>query len=160
MTVAEIEEASKADETLQAVSKAIETGNRYEGSQQSGIDTAVFAAWQKVKNEQTVCVNPQVVLRGARVAVPTELQQRVVNLAHEGNQGVVKTKALLRGKVWFSGIDQMAENKVQSCWACLVSTPESKREPLLMSPLPKAPWSEVSMDFAELPNSEYLESKS
>ena len=25
-----------------------------------------------------------------------------------------------------------------------------------MSPLPKAPWSEVSMDFAELPNSEYL----
>ena len=25
-----------------------------------------------------------------------------------------------------------------------------------MSPLPKAAWSEVSMDFAELPNSEYL----
>ena len=26
----------------------------------------------------------------------------------------------------------------------------------MLSPLPKAPWSEVSMDFAELPNSEYL----
>ena len=50
----------------------------------------------------------------------------------------------------------MVEKKVQSCCACLVSTPESKREPLAMSPLPKAPWSEVSMDFAELPNSEYL----
>ena len=50
----------------------------------------------------------------------------------------------------------MVEKKVQSCCACLISTPESKREPLLMSPLPKAPWSEVSMDFAELPNSEYL----
>ena len=32
----------------------------------------------------------------------------------------------------------------------------SKREPVLVSPLPKAPWSEVSMDFAELSNSEYL----
>ena len=156
MTVAEIEEATKADETLQAVSKAIETGNWYEGSQQSGVDTAAFAAWQKVKNELTVGVNPQVVLRRTRVAVPSKLQQRVVNLAHEGHQGVVKTKALLREKVWFPGIEQMVEKKVQSCCACLISTPESKREPLLMSPLPKAPWSEVSMDFAELPNSEYL----
>ena len=53
----------------------------------------------------------------------------------------------------------MVEKKVQSCCACLISTPESKREPLLMSPIPKAPWSEVSMDFAELSqqiNSEYL----
>ena len=152
MTVAEIEEATKADATLQAVSKAIETGNWYEGSQQSGVDTAVFAAWEKLKNELTV----KVVLRGTRVAVPSKLQQRVVNLAHEGHQGVVKTKALLREKVWFPGIDQMVEKKVQSCSACLVSTPKAKREPLLMSPLPKAPRSEVSMDFAELPNSEYL----
>ena len=144
MTVAETEEATKADATLQAVSNAIETGKWYEGSQQSGVDTAVFAAWEKLKNELTVGVNTQVVLRGTRVAVPSKLQQRVVNLAHEGHQGVVKTKALL------------VEKKVQSCCACLVSTPEAKREPLLMSPLPKAPWSEVSMDFAELPNSEYL----
>ena len=71
MTVAEIEEATKADATLQAVSKAIETGNWYEGSQQSGVDTAVFAAWEKLKNERTVGVNPQVVLRGTRVAVPS-----------------------------------------------------------------------------------------
>ena len=82
MTVAEIEEATKADETLQAVSKAIETGDWYEGSQQSGVDTAVFAAWQKVKNELTVGINPQVVLRGTRVALPSKLQQCVVNLAH------------------------------------------------------------------------------
>ena len=50
----------------------------------------------------------------------------------------------------------MVEKKVQSCYACLFSTPEFKRKPLLMSPLPKAPWSDVNMDFAELPNSEYL----
>ena len=68
----------------------------------------------------------------------------------------MKTKSLLRKKVWFLGIDKMVEKKVQSCCACLVSTPESKPEPLAMSPLPKTPWSEVSMDFAELPKSEYL----
>ena len=156
MTVQEIEEATKADVTLQAVSKAIETGNWYEGTKESSVDAADFSAWQKVKDELTVAVNPKVILRGTRIAIPKKLQERVVNLAHEGHQGVVKTKSLLREKVWFPGIDKMVEKKVQSCCACLISTPESKREPLLMSPLPKAPWSEVSMDFAELPNSEYL----
>ncbi len=156
LTVSEIEEATKADVTLQAVLNAIETGNWYEGAQRSGVDIAVFAAWQKVKDELTAGVSPQVILRGTRIAVPSKLQERVVNLAREGHQGVVKTKSLLREKVWFPGIDKMVEKKVQSCCACLVSTPESKREPLSMSPLPKAPWSEVSMDFAELPNSEYL----
>ena len=156
LTVQEIEEATKADVTLQAVSKAIETGNWHEGVKQSGVDTAEFIAWQKVKDELTAGVDPQVILRGTKIAVPKKLQERVVNLAHEGHQGVVKTKSLLREKVWFPGIDKMVEKKVQSCCACLVSTPESKREPLVMSPLPKAPWSEVSMDFAELPNNEYL----
>ena len=156
LTVSEIEEVTIADATLQAVLKAIETGNWYEGAQQSGVDIAVFAAWQKVKDKLTAGVSSQVILCGTRIAVPSKLQECVVNLAHEGHQGVVKTKSLLREKVWFPGFDKMVEKKVQSCCACLVSTPESKREPLSMSPLPKAPSSELSMDFAELPNSEYL----
>ena len=156
LTVQEIEEATKADATLQAVSKAIETGNRQEGPKQSDVDSVAYTAWQKVKEELTVGVTAQIILRGTRIAVPRKLQERVVNLAHEGHQGVVKTKSLLREKVWFPGIDKLVEKKVESCCACLISTPESKREPLKMSPLPKAPWSEVSMDFAELPNSEYL----
>ena len=156
LTFQEIEEATKTDATLQAVMTAIRTDNWHEGSEQPGIDTADFAAWQKVKDELTASVNPQVILRGTRIAIPKKLQDHVINLAHEGHQGVVKTKSLLREKVWFPGIDKMVEKKVQSCCPCLVSTPESKREPLLMSPLPKAPWSEDSMDFAELPTKEYL----
>jgi Tfp pilus assembly protein PilW len=156
LTVQEIEEATKADATLQAVSKAIETGNWQEGPKQSDVDSVAYTAWQKVKEELTVGVTAQIILRGTRIAVPRKLQERVVNLAHEGHQGVVKTKSLLREKVWFPSIDKLVEKKVESCCAFFISTPESKREPLKMSPLPKAPWSEVSMDFAELPNSEYL----
>ncbi|CAB4005904.1 Transposon Ty3-I Gag-Pol poly, partial [Paramuricea clavata] len=138
LTVQEIEEATKADATLQAVSKAIETGNWQEGPKQSDVDSVAYTAWQKVKEELSVGVTAQIILRGTRIAVPRKLQERVVNLAHKGHQGVVKTKSLLRER-----------------YGSLAST-KSKREPLKMSPLPKAPWSEVSMDFAELPNSEYL----
>ncbi len=59
---------------------------------QSCVDIAVFAAWQKVKDELTAGVTPQVILRGTSIAVPSKLQECVVNLAHEGpHQGVVKT---------------------------------------------------------------------
>ena len=38
----------------------------------------------------------------------------------------------------------------------ILCTPESKREPLKMSPLPDGPWKKVCADFAELPGKEYL----
>ena len=52
-----------------------------------------------------------VVLRGTRIIVPQALRNRVVNLAHEGLQGVVKTKERLRTKVWWPGRDRDAERR-------------------------------------------------
>ena len=112
MTVQEIEKPTNALATLQAVSKAIETGNWYEGTKESSVDAVEFSAWQKVKDELTVAVNPKVILRVTRIAVPKKLQERVVNLAHEGHQGVVKRKSLLREKVLFPGIDKMVKKNV------------------------------------------------
>ena len=67
------------------------------------------------------------------------LQQQVDDLAHTGHQGIVKTKSLLREKVWFTGLDYMVEKLVRSCMACQVATPTPAKEPLQMSPAPK--WS-------------------
>ena len=44
----------------------------------------------------------------------------------------------------------------EPCIPCQASVPETKREPLKMSPLPTAPWTEISVDFEELPNGQYL----
>ena len=38
-----------------------------------------------------------------------------MSLAHEGHQGLVKTKALIRERVWFPGIDRLVEQTVESC---------------------------------------------
>ena len=51
LTVSELEEATKADVTLQAVSKTIVTASWYEGTNQSGVDAADFAAWQEVRGK-------------------------------------------------------------------------------------------------------------
>ena len=73
-----------------------------------------------------------------------------MDLAHIGYQGVVKTKRLLREKIWFPGIDKLTEEKRRNCHPCQVSTPESSKrsEPLKMTPLPSGSWKEVCIDFA------------
>ena len=39
------------------------------------------------------------VLRGDRIGVPNTLQNKIVNIAHEGHLGITKTKNLLRSRV-------------------------------------------------------------
>ena len=82
--------------------------------------------------------------------IPSALQERVVDLDHEGHQGIGKTKALLREKVWFPCMDKLVETKVKSCLACQIATPVITREPLLMTKLPNGPFDEISIDFAHV----------
>jgi len=152
----DIEAATQSDATLQAVAEAITKGNWHDAVKSPRVDASDFRLLERVKDELTVSASGNLILRGTRIVIPKSLQEHVVNLAHEGHQGLVKTKSLLREKVWFPNIDKLVEAKVKSCGVCSVATPESKREPLRMSPLPAAPWKELSVDFAELPNKEYL----
>ena len=50
--------------------------------------------------------------------IPRSLQMKAVDVAHESHQGISKTKALLREKVWFSGIDELVKTTLGSCLAC------------------------------------------
>lgn len=155
MSIEQVRCATMADATLQAVVQALGTG-KWQQNLSDKVDVESYKSYQMLKNELTTTVDGDTILRGHRLAIPATLQKCAVDLAHEGHQGIVKTKALLREKIWFPGIDKMVERRVKSCIACQASVPEVKREPLQMSPLPTAPWTEISADFAELPMGQYL----
>ena len=152
----DIAKATLQDPTLQAVMVAIRSNNWFEPAKRLEINHKTYRALERVQQELTVCSTNCIILRGTRIVVPEILQQRVIDLAHEGHQGIAKTKSLLREKVWFAGIDGAVERKVKSCMPCQVTTPETTREPLQMSPLPEGPWKEVSVDFKELSGGGYL----
>ena len=57
-----------------------------------------------VRNELTYI--GQLTLRGTRIVVPSSMRKQVLDLAHEGHQGIVKMKARLREKVWWPGINK------------------------------------------------------
>ena len=106
---------------------------------------------------EELCITEQgLILRDRRIIIPKSLENRVLELAHQGHQGIVKTKSLLRTKVWFPGIDRKVESLIKNCIDCQTTRQDHHREPLKMSPLPAGPWQEVAVDFAGPVKGSYL----
>ncbi len=97
-------------------------------------------------NELTV-THDGIILRGNQIFTPLSLQRHILALAHIGHQGIVKTKALLRSKVWFSGMTNKVENMIHTYHECQVNQGKPQLEPLQPSPFTLGPWLELSGDF-------------
>jgi len=92
----------------------------------------------------------RVVLLGTRIVIP-------LMLAHEGHQGIVKTKARLRTKVWFPLMDKMSEELCRACHECQLVSQSSKPEPMKRTELPEGPWQHLAADLlGPLANGDYL----
>ena len=75
----------------------------------------------------------EILLHDNRLVIPKNLQPKVVELAHQSHLGIVKTKQLLREKMYFPGIDKQVEVFCKGCIPCLAATPKKTPEPLQMS---------------------------
>jgi transposase InsO family protein len=153
MTLDEIRQHSVKDATLNVVRQHIAL-NSWPPAKDISDQVRPFF---NIRDELSVAADDVVILRGPVIVLPTTLRDKAVRTAHEGHQGIAKTKTLLRTKVWFPRLNQMVEQLVAHCTACQLSTVSAKPVPCQSSPLPSAPWSEVSLDFhGPLPTGEYL----
>ena len=140
-----IEAVSFEDEELKVVRECLQSGDWKKAPK----------AFVMVRNELTNV--GQIVLRGTRIVVPRELQKRVLDLALEGHQGIVKTKERLRSKVWWPGIDKQAEKKYRECFGCQLVTKHVPPPPIKPTRLPDGAWQEVALDLlGPLHGGEYL----
>ena len=103
MTLEEIKQETKRDAEMQAVIKTVETDQWSHAEVQN---------YKKLKEELSVFNG--LVLRRNRIVIPSTLRSKAVDLARGGHQGIVKTKQLIRDKVWFPGIEELAEEKVKN----------------------------------------------
>ena len=98
----QVKNTTEEDPALQALKKYINQG---------WIDTNDRRTheFRQVFHELTIVDG--IVLRGDRIVVPAKLRHRMVGIAHEGHQGQVRTKQLLRAEVWFPGSDRDTERR-------------------------------------------------
>ena len=141
MTIEEIQLETEKDPTLNDVKEAIKTGKW---------ESLSLTPYKLATNELTVNHENGIILRGNRIVIPESLQKQAVALAHEGHMGLVKTKSLLREKVWFPNIDKLAKEEIDNCLPCQSIGPANPPELLHMNKMPKGPWQTVHMDFLVL----------
>ena len=146
MTAEEIERESAVDDELGTLRECIKTGN-WENYNCPG--------YKPIRDE--LCLFGNIVLRGTRIVVPKKLRGRVIELGHEGHQGLVKMKQRLRTKVWWPGMDKDAETFCKTCHGCQVAGGLCHPEPLHMTELPQGPWQDIAVDFmGPLPSGDYV----
>ena len=154
MTCDEVATETTKDATLTAVINAILTNQWF--VKDSDVDVKTFQVLHQCCAELSLAHDARILLKGRQIVLPASLHQKAVAIAHSGHQGIVKTLALMREKVWFYGMQRFVEHTVKTCMTCQVATPTTTREPLQMSDLPNAPWTELSCDFGHLPNGQYI----
>ena len=152
-----VPKALKLEEIAKAASSDIQL--------QQGRKSISSAQWVKTEEIEPyfhccseLSVKGNIILKDKRIVVPENLHQQTLAIAHERHQGIVKTKALLREKVWWPGIDIQVESLIKCCrtWQ-VTSQPTVKCEPLKMSEIPRSPWEVISLDLqGPYPTGDYL----
>ena len=146
LTTREIERESDTDPELESVRHYIRSGDW---------SMCKLTAYTCVKNE--LCMFGKLVMRGNRIVIPQSLRSKVLEAAHEGHQGIVKTKTRLRTKVWWPKMDLDAERVCKSCHGCQVVGQFTVPEPMRRTEMPTGPWQDIAVDLmGPMPTGESL----
>ncbi|KAK9739757.1 Integrase zinc binding domain [Popillia japonica] len=148
ITEDEVRKETHTDPDLQTLTRAIR-GN------EELWKTNALKPFAHLKLELTVLKG--IVLRGTRIIIPKSLQLRTIELAHRGHQGIVRTKQMIRSKVWFPNIDKITEKLIKSCVTCQAVDNAKHRDSICVRALPGTPFENIDVDFAgPFPNGKYI----
>ena len=146
MTPKEIEIESDKDPELTSIRQYIQTGDW---------SSCKMTCYVNIRNE--LCNLGKLILRGTRLVIPSNLRTKVLMLAHEGHQGIVKTKERLRMKVWWPRMDADAEKMCKTCHSCQVVSNFNPPEPMQRTEPPTGPWQDLAIDLlGPLPSGESI----
>ena len=126
-----VREATEQCELMAILKRAIKDG-RFEADDR-------LKPFRATEIKNSLSVSDGLVCRGKRVVIPPNLQKLVVQISHDGHQGVSKAKSFLRTFCWFPGIN-LVEKQVKRCLPCQSVRPANHHEPVQPSRLPDGPW--------------------
>ncbi|UYV70088.1 hypothetical protein LAZ67_7001756 [Cordylochernes scorpioides] len=149
----DIKKQSEADPFFKFLTKIIKTGNwpyqidddelkrpkAHNVCHQKGSSSKVFLKYIcNILEELSVYDN--LILKGKRIVIPTDLRRNILDLAHETHQGIARTKQILREKYYWPNMDKDIERRIKNCYICEVNQPLRHDQPLTTIPIPPRPW--------------------
>ena len=148
ITTREIERASVQDEEMTEVRRCWKT-----------VDWSDAPSPYRLLRDEITVVG-RLLRRGACTGascVAISLRERVLELAHEGHQGIVKAKYRLRSKVWWPNMNSVVERHCKKCLEFQAVNPVATMAPVKTTTMPTKPWRDLAVDLMDpLPTGESL----
>ena len=96
-----------------------------------------------------LALQDDLVVRGThRLLVPDSLQPKLISLAHDTHQVIVRTKQRLREAYWWPSMDTQVEAAIRACITCQSHDKSAITHitPLQPVPYPERAWEKVAID--------------
>ena len=132
MWLEELKLETSRDEILRKVKRILELNSRQQFKQDPNI-----RPYFQINDELSAA--DDLICRGSRIIIRLTLQDRIMEVAHEGHLGIVKSKRFFISTCWFLGLDKKMELMIKRCLPCQAVSAYNVREPLELSPLPDYP---------------------
>lgn len=144
----ELREQLKSDSVCARVMQLCMEGWPAHNSQ----EPALKAYWAE---RAFLTVQSGLLLKGARLVIPSAMRNDILARLHVGHQGVVKCRERARQSVWWPGLSQQLNELVLNCRTCCKER-QNYREPLMPSDYPDRPWQRLGADLFSLRGESYL----
>ena len=138
------------DETLQCLIKQIRDG--WPESQRD-VDPRMLA-YHSYRNELSVVDG--MVLKGDRILIPQSMRKNILNILHQGHQGIENVKQRARTSVFWPNIDNQITDIVNRCDLCQEYRNRQAQEPQISHAIPDEPWIKIGTDLFSIGNQTYL----
>ncbi|CAG2209928.1 unnamed protein product [Mytilus edulis] len=141
--IAEIKDATEADENLRKLSSVVVSG--WPNSKEMLPDD--IQSYWNFRDEITVIDG--LLYKSQRIFIPKSLQREMLVKLHEAHLGIVKTKQRAREILFWRNMNSDIENFIKICRICNKFKKANCREPLKSHDIPSRPWTKLGADLLE-----------
>lgn len=111
-----------------------------------GGPTCLFMGKSTSSIKWTSNICERLLLKDYRINMPSAFQCQMLELFHDGHQGINRCKALAQESVWWPGINNQIKTLLCNCSTCTKTKVQSS-EPMLPSTTSTLPREKVGIDF-------------
>ena len=98
---------------------------------------------------------PGLLLKVSQLIIPSTMQLEILEIIHEGHQGIVKCRRRVKESVWWPGVSKQIADMVTNCRKCIKHRVPA-REPMIPSAVPEGPWKTLGTDLFYFKGRTYL----
>ena len=145
-----IREETSKDTTLQLLTKYTTNGWSVD---QKKIPNELHPYWNY---RDEISMEDGILLKSHRILIPHTLRMEMLDLIHEGHQGIEKCLLCSRESLFWPGITDEIHQTVNKCLICQSTSTAQRKLPSVPSEIPPHSWHTLGTDLFYWKHSDYL----